>query len=113
MGKYYSRINKVSSNSNLTVEHILKRSFCNPFEGWRHYAPLLIKYFFKQPWLLPKPFLAEMKNPVVPDLRSIGKNGVSPIFNLNAQSREIFDDYFSYKEVDNLFACAMTGGTSQ
>jgi hypothetical protein len=107
--KYYPAMNRVSSNSNLTVQHFIKRSISNPREGMLHYAPLLIKYFFKQPWLLPASYIAEMKNPSMPDLRNIGKAGVFPLFDLNAESREIFDGYFALNEVDNLFSKAMTG----
>ncbi|MCK4983151.1 MAG: hypothetical protein KAS17_09525, partial [Victivallaceae bacterium] len=109
LSKYYPAISRVSSNSNLTVRNISKRSIARPREGILHYAPLLVKYFFKQPWLLPVSYIAEMKTPSTPDLRNIGKDGVFPLFDLNAESREIFDGYFDLNEVNNLFSLAMTG----
>lgn len=107
--KYYPHLASVGSNSNLTVKNILKSSIISPNDGIQHYLPMLIKYYFKQPWLLPEKLLAEMKDPVVPDLRSIGEKGVYPLFDLNAESREIFDGYFALEEVNNLFTKAMTG----
>lgn len=109
LAKYSKPISRVSTNSILTVRSILKRSFSRPEEGISHYAPLLIKYFFKQHWLLPKELLDEMKDPTVPNLCSIGKRGVAPIFELNKQSQEIFNEYFDLKEADNLLSLAMTG----
>lgn len=109
LSKLNPAMSRVSTNSNLTIRHILKRSISNPREGILHYAPLLIKYYFKQPWLLPEKLIAEMKDPVLPDLRNIGKAGVFPLFELNNESREIFDGYFDLNEVNNLFNQAMTG----
>lgn len=111
MAKYYPALEKVASNSKLTVANILKRSAACPIDGFRHYLPLLIKYYFKQPWLLSKKMIAEMKDPVLPELKCIGQDGVYPIFDLNAESRDIFNSYFSWDEVNRLFAEAM-GGSS-
>jgi hypothetical protein len=109
LARYYKKINRVSTNSNLTVKSIMKRSIARPTEGMFYYAPLLIKYFFKQPWLLPEKMLEEMKDPTVPDLREVGKAGVAPIYELNKQSREIFNEYFELAEVDRLLAKAVAG----
>lgn len=107
--KHYPSLYGVASNSNLTATNILKRSITRPSDGMRQYLPLLIKYYFKQPALLPEKLISEMKDPVLPNLRCIGKAGLYPLFDLNTESREIFDRYFALTEVENLFSKAMNG----